>query len=95
MRDLLVTSGLASREARNVEGIRAEKERERVFSQAGSKNENVLDLTQGSKADFTARNITAHLRGTTFLFRGALIFICLDCRAISSIHEAKFFSSVV
>ena len=85
----MVTSGLASREARNVEGIRAEKERERVFTQAGSKNENVLDLTQGSKADFTARNITAHLRGTTtFLLRGALIFICLDCRAISSIQEA-------
>lgn len=80
-----------------MEGIRAERERERAFTQAGSKNENVLDLTQrkGSKADFTARNITAHSRGTTFPLQGALIFICLDCRATSSIQEAKFFSSAV
>ena len=53
----MVTSGLASREARNVEGIRAGKERERVFTQARGKNENVLDLTQGSKADFFLNNI--------------------------------------
>ena len=77
-----------------MEGIRAERERERAFTQAGS---TFFDLTQrkGSKADFTARNITAHSRGTTFPLQGALIFICLHCRATSSIHEAKFFSSVV
>ena len=77
-----------------MEGIRAERELSRKRE---AKTKTFFDLTQrkGSKADFTARNITAHSRGTTFPLQGAFIFICLDCRATSSIPEAKFLSSVV